>query len=229
MLGLALLFGAAHALAPGHAKTVIAAYLVGTRGRPVDAVFLGTIVSLMHTFSVLLLRIALFQVSKSTQLDRLYPAMTLVSGIAVVAIGAWLLRSRLARMRHDHSHDHSHPHEHGPDTHTHDMPDGVPPLSRKGLAVLATSGGIIPSPSAVIVLIGAFTLGRIGLGLALIGAFSIGLAATLTMVGLALVFGRSAVERRWSLRAMRLLPVGGALALVVLGSILVVQGLRTLR
>ena len=140
-----------------------------------------------------------------------------------------MLRSRWKRFQHEQSHDeHSH-HEHGPHTHTHDVPEGVAPLSRRGLVVLAGSGGIIPSPSAVIVLVSAFTLGRIGLGLALIGAFSIGLAATLTTVGLALVFGRSAVERRWSPRAMRLLPLGGALALVVLGSILVVQGLRTLR
>src|SRR5205814_4376029 len=121
-------------------------------------------------------------------------------------------------------HEHSH-HEHGPNTHTHDVPDGVAPLSRRGLVVLAGSGGIIPSPSAVIVLISAFTLGRIGLGLALIGAFSVGLAATLTAVGLAMVFGRSALERRWSPSTLRALPVAGAAALLVLGTILIAQGL----
>src|SRR5438067_2631376 len=95
MLGLALLFGAAHALAPGHGKTVMAAYLVGTRGRPRDAVMLGVVVSAMHTASVLVLGVVLFHVSRSTSLDRLYPVMTLAGGVVVVGVGGWLLRSRL--------------------------------------------------------------------------------------------------------------------------------------
>jgi len=231
MLGLALLFGAAHALAPGHGKTVMAAYLVGTQGRPVDAFLLGAIVSAMHTFSVLVLGVALFEVSKSASVDRIYPVGTLVSGLVVVAVGGWLLSTRLRRYRQEraHEHAHAHGHEHGPHSHTHDMPVGVSPLSRRGLVVLAGSGGIVPSPSAVIVLISAFTLGRLGLGLALIAAFSIGLAATLTTVGLAMVFGRSALERRWSPVTLKAFPVVGAAALLVLGAILIGQGVRTLR
>ena len=103
----------------------------------------------------------------------------------------------------------------------------VAPLSRRGLVVLATSGGIVPSPSAVIVVISAFSLGRAVLGLTLIAAFSIGLAATLTAVGLALVFGRSAIERRWPNRSLRYLPLAGAATLIVLGAVLVSQGIRS--
>src|SRR5205085_2205120 len=90
--------GDAHVLrtgAPGHGKTVMAAYLVGTRGRASDAVLLGSIVSLMHTGSVLLLGVLLFHVSRSVQLDRLYPILTFAGGVVVLAVGAWLLRARL--------------------------------------------------------------------------------------------------------------------------------------
>jgi ABC-type nickel/cobalt efflux system permease component RcnA len=104
----------------------------------------------------------------------------------------------------------------------------VAPLSRRGLVLLATSGGIVPSPTAVIVVVSAFSLGRAALGLSLIAAFSVGLAATLTAVGLALVLGRQVVERRWSGRAFDRLPVLGAAALTALGVGLAVQGLLQL-
>jgi len=232
MLGLAFVVGSVHALAPGHGKTVMAAYLVGTRGRASDAVLLGSIVSLMHTGSVLLLGLVLFHVSRSVQLDRLYPVLTFVGGVTVVAVGAWLLRARwrtLRATRAHAAHDHQHgdgEHEHG-HSHSHELPAGVSPLSRRGLVVLAGAGGILPSPSAVIVVVSAFALGRIALGLALVGAFSLGLAATLTAVGLALVVGRDFVERRGAWWLQRL-PTLGASALMVVGSVVAAQGLRGL-
>ena len=102
------------------------------------------------------------------------------------------------------------------------------PLSKRGLVLLATAGGIVPSPSAVIVLVSAFTVGRIGLGLALVAAFSVGLAATLTTVGLALVAGSRAIGDRGSARLVRVFPVLGAGALLALSLILSVQGARGL-
>jgi ABC-type nickel/cobalt efflux system permease component RcnA len=102
----------------------------------------------------------------------------------------------------------------------------VAPLSRRGLVLLAAAGGIVPSPSAVIVLVSAFTLGRIGLGLALVAAFSVGLAATLTAVGLALVYGSRTLGGHVSERLVRVFPVVGAVALLVLGTVLTVQGVR---
>jgi ABC-type nickel/cobalt efflux system permease component RcnA len=230
MLAVALFVGAAHALAPGHGKTVMAAYLVGTRGRVRDALLVGTIVSAMHTGSVLALGLVLFHVSRSTSLDRIYPALTFAGGLIVVGIGVWLLRSRLAALRH-HSHDHDHGHDHGhadhDHPHSHALPPGVSPISRRGLVVLAGSGGIVPSPSAVIVLVSAFALGRVALGLALIAAFSVGLAATLTAVGLALVLARGALERRHD-RWLARLPAAGATALIVAGAVVAAQAVPAL-
>ncbi|MDQ6697838.1 MAG: hypothetical protein M3Z46_10335, partial [Actinomycetota bacterium] len=129
---------------------------------------------------------------------------------------------------HVHPDDVAHGHHHGPGGHTHELPEDVAPLSRRGLVVLATSGGIVPSPSAVIVVVAAFSLGRIALGLTLIAAFSVGLAATLTAVGLTLVFGRTAFERRFPNRSLRYLPLAGAIALIVAGGVLASQGLTSI-
>lgn len=254
MVAVAVAVGAGHALLPGHGKTVMAAYLVGTRGRPIDAVLLGVIVSFMHTASVLVLGLVLFRVSRDAELDRWYPALTAVSGLLAAALGLWLLGGRLRRYRlvrahraalaehdhhdhdhdhphhgheheHEHHHDHEHGHHHGPGGHTHELPPDVAPLSRRGLVLLATSGGIVPSPTAVVVVVSAFSLGRVPLGLTLIAAFSIGLAATLTAVGLTLVFGRRVLERHWPGRSLDLLPVLGAAALVFFGLVLTVRGL----
>jgi ABC-type nickel/cobalt efflux system permease component RcnA len=263
MLGLALIFGAGHALAPGHGKTIMAAYLVGSKGRPRDAVLLGAIVSVMHTASVLVLGAVLFQVSRSAAPDQVYPWLKLGSGIAVVLFGASLVHARLRALHtrppsptkhatldaldphpapalvsvgspasHDHGHHvhrrghRDHDHDHGPAGHSHELAEGVAPLSRRGLIVLATTGGLFPSPSALIVLLAAFELNRIGLGLTLIAAFSLGLAVTLTGVGLALVYGRRIVEGRGVIPVLRFLPVASAAAICLLGLFFAWSGAR---
>jgi ABC-type nickel/cobalt efflux system permease component RcnA len=273
MLAVAFGIGAAHAFLPGHGKTLMGAYLVGTKGRPVDAFLLGAIVSLMHTGSVLVLGLVLFRVNRSVSLERIYPSLTVMSGLLAAAFGAFLLVTRYRRIRrarqahvashlHEHEHDHEHHHEHdhihepelvlagvgavledgapgsrvprprehgfghshGPGQwHTHELPPDVPPFSRRGIVMLATSGGLVPSPSAVLVLVSAFSLGRIALGLSLIAAFSIGLAGTLTAIGLSLVFGRGFVERHWG-RSLQILPVIGAAVMIVAGLALAMKG-----
>ncbi|HEV2071378.1 MAG TPA: hypothetical protein VGR26_16435 [Acidimicrobiales bacterium] len=243
MLALALGFGAVHALGPGHGKTVMAAYLVGTTGRPRDAVLLGGVVSLMHTASVLVLGAALLRADRSIATEAAYPILTLVSGLAVTTVGGWLFFRRYRRLRsapsgedHHHAHHdphaHHHPHAHGGHGHSdggrghsHELPSDVKPLSWRGLVALGSSGGLFPSPSAVLVLISAVGLGRTGLGLALLGAFSIGLAATLTAVGLALVYGRSVLQRRLTVPGIRFLPPAGALALMAVGLLVTVNAL----
>jgi len=238
MFGVAFVFGSAHALGPGHGKTVMASYLVGTRGRTVDAVLLGVIVALMHTGSVLVLGLALFELDRYSAVERIYPILTVVSGVAVVAFGGVLLIRRVRVMRRksdpDHDHDHGHAHDehdhhHGPGGHSHDLPEGTAPLSRAGLVLLATSGGLIPSPSAVLVVVAAFAAGRVALGLSLVLAFSIGLAATLSAVGTGLVLGRRVLERRFGGTAVRVLPVFGAGALVVVGLVLLGTGVAGVR
>lgn len=255
----ALVFGGVHALGPGHGKTVMAAYLVTTSGRRRDALALGGIVSLMHTASVLALALLLATVGKDVEVERVYPALTIAAGVLVIGVGANLLRRRLAGRGaaqasrgggHDHHEGHDHHaghhrhdghdhhdggdegspgHVHGPGTHTHDLPDGVRPLSRAGLVALGTSGGLFPSPSAVVVLVGAFALGRAGLGLALIAAFSVGLAAVLVGVGLVLVAGRHRLSASGVTLRLRWLPVAGAGAMTVLGAVLVAQGVLQLQ
>jgi ABC-type nickel/cobalt efflux system permease component RcnA len=236
MIGLALLFGAGHAFAPGHGKTVMAAYLVGTRGRPIDAVLLGMIVSIMHTASVLVLAAVLYQVNRSTPVDRIYPWLTVASGVILISLGATLAFSRArtlrARRRHDHAHAHdhhdvpAHAHSHSGHAHTHDLPPDVPPLSRKGLVLLASSGGLLPSPSAVLVLLGAFVTGRAALGLGLVAVFSVGLAVTLTGIGLVLVFSGRVIAKR-GMRRHKLvdcLPLASAAAIAVVGTVIATQG-----
>jgi ABC-type nickel/cobalt efflux system permease component RcnA len=249
LLALAMGFGAVHAVGPGHGKTIMAAYLVGTRGRPRDAVLLGVIVSVMHTASVLVLGFVLLRVDRSFATEAAYPLLTVVSGVAVIGVGGWLLVGRWRRVRagatehdhgdhgdHDHDgddghHDHHDHHDHGGHGghgHSHALPVDVAPLSRRGLVALGTSGGLFPSPSAVLVVVGAVGLGRAGLGMALLGAFSVGLAVTLTVVGLGLVYGRGLVERRGYAGRLHFLPVLGAIALVVLGLVVLVRGITQL-
>jgi nickel/cobalt exporter len=232
ILAVALGVGAAHALGPGHGKTIMAAYLAGADGRPRDAMLIGGVVSLMHTGSVIVLGLVLFLVARTTPVERVYPVLTLCSGVAVLGLGIWLLRRRLAdlghRRAHVHAHAHDHDHGHGALSHSHGHDDdGVAPLSRRGLVLLAGSGGILPSPSAVIVLVSAFSLGHAVLGLAVVAAFSVGMALTLSAVGLALIFGRRLLQRRVG-RVLPVFPVLGAAALVVVGVVVSVQGLGAL-
>ena len=232
ILALAMGFGAAHALGPGHGKTIMAAYLVGTRGRPRDAIALAGVVSLMHTVSVLVLALVLFRLERSVPGERIYPWLTLVSGVLVMGVGAWLLVTRWRRRRsahgdHDHGdHDHS-GHGHAGHGHRHAPQPEVKPLSRGGIAALGASGGLFPSPSAVVVLVSTFSVGRAGLGLAIVAAFSVGLAVTLAAVGCALALGRGLLERRTS-RILAMLPVLGAAILVVAGLVVTLQGANAL-
>ncbi len=234
---LALAIGAAHALAPGHGKTIAAAYLVGDRGRPRDALLLGLTVSAMHTVSVLALAAALWWLAARPSAAALTGWLSLVSGVVVLVVGLWLVRRRASELRdrrprsphghgpaHDHAHVHGPAHDHG-HGHDHLLPDNVHPLSRRGLAALGAAGGLLPSPTALLVLLTALSLGRAVFGLALVGAFSVGLAATLTAVGLAVVHGREVVRLRVASRgrlrpALQALPMLGAGAVVVLGLVL---------
>lgn len=209
--------GMVHGLAPGHGKAITAAYLVGSRGRPKDAVALGGIVSLMHTGSVLVLGLGLYLFTRvPAGADRITPVMTLLAGVLIMAVGVGLvgrqvrLRRRVgaspvpddARLEgHAHQHVAGHPHGDGHGhthghAHSHQLPDGVSPLSRRGLVLLGVSGGLLPSPSAFLVLATALFVGRPVFGLLLVAAFSAGLALTLTAVGLATLRGRDFVSRR---------------------------------
>jgi nickel/cobalt exporter len=207
-LVVAAFWGAAHALTPGHGKAIVAGYLVGTRGRPIDAVLLGGIVTVTHTAGVFALGLVTLLLSRFVVPETLYPWLTLVSGLLVVGVGASVLWRRWrgrGRHHHDHPHDHHHPHhEHGAD--------------RRGLLGVGIAAGLLPCPSALVVLLSAIALHRVGFGLALILAFSVGLAATITAIGLVAVLAKRAFSRlTLDGPVIRLLPAASALAILAVG------------
>jgi nickel/cobalt transporter (NicO) family protein len=197
---LAILLGAGHAALPGHGKTVLAAYLAGRRGRPRDALAVGATVTLTHTGGVLVIGLLL---STSTALagDRVLSWLGLASGVIVAVVGIGMLVGIARRRRHEHHHRHGH------DRHQHHHERA--PGGRLGLAGIGLAGGLVPSPSALVVLLGAIGLGRVGFGILLVLAYGAGMAGTLTAAGLLLL----ALQRRVSRGrlAARLAPLAGRL------------------
>jgi nickel/cobalt transporter (NicO) family protein len=199
-------WGALHALSPGHGKTMVAAYLVGTRGTARHALALGATVTIAHTLGVFALGVVTLTLSQYVLPEQLYPWLNLVSGLLVVGIGLTVLRSRirhLRRRRHHHHHHH------------HDVPDRI---TWRGLIAMGASAGIIPCPSALVVLLGAIAQHHIALGLLLITAFSLGLAATLSGLGLLVVHAKRLAGRiDTSGRLVATLPAVSTLAILGLG------------
>jgi ABC-type nickel/cobalt efflux system permease component RcnA len=280
-------WGALHALSPGHGKAMVAAYLVGTRGRPRHAVALGATVTVAHTIGVFALGVVTLALSQYILPEDLYPWLNLVSGLLVVMIGAGVLRSRMrwARARreaaaagallsaepgpsadsghghdHDHDHDHGHHHhhsrsfsragfehfldhlrrrehghEHSHSHHSHDPAADDSTVTTRSLVGLGAAAGLIPCPSALVVLLGAIAQHEVALGLLLITAFSLGLAGTLTGLGLAVVWARRTLPRlgrRLALprgpglrRLVAVMPAASALVIVAIGCVLTAQAL----
>ncbi len=245
-------WGALHALSPGHGKAMVAAYLVGTRGKPRHAVALGATVTVAHTVGVFALGFVTLALSQYILPEDLYPWLNLVSGLLVVVIGAAVLRSRINpdgghghhHHGHSHEHGHSHTHHHGHDRahHSHDHhhhhgPDDADDstVTKRSLIGLGAAAGLIPCPSALVVLLGAISQHEVALGLLLITAFSLGLAGTLTGLGLAVVWARRVVPRlapKLSLfrgagvrRLVAAMPAASALVIVAVGCLLTFQAL----
>lgn len=284
----AFVLGALHAFTPGHGKTIVGAYLIGSRGTPRHAAFLGLTVTVTHTLGVFVLGFATLFASRFIVPERLFPILSLLSGLIVLAMGMILLAGRwrlaydaLTRRSatrqwhahdhgdshehshshdhehahdhdyphdHDHPHDHEHPHDHVHDHHrpVHDgtlvhshggsMHSHLPPgadgteVSWRSLLALGISGGLVPCPSAMVLLLAAVALNKTAYGMLLVVGFSVGLAVTLTGVGLAFLYARSRLPRpgvsaRWPL----LLPVASAAAVALLGVVLCFGALQSAR
>ena len=223
---IAAFWGAAHALTPGHGKAMVAAYLVGTKGTPRHAFMLGGTVTVAHTSGVFALGFVTLGLSAFIVPEQLYPWLTLVSGLLVVLVGASVLRARLRTRAHHHDHgrhhddDHGHSHDHG----HHHHPDDA--LTSKGILGVGVAAGLLPCPSALVVLLSAIALHRIGLGLALIVAFSLGLAATITAIGLVAVLARRTFSRG-SLAGpvVRALPAASAALILTVGLVITARAL----
>ena len=276
-LAVSFIWGAMHALTPGHGKTIVGAYLVGSRGTMKHAVYLGLTTTITHTLGVFALGLVTLFAAQYIVPETLYPWMSLLSGLFVVGIGFNLFVSRFkssgialpriesnvkkpalspvlehshadrsghshkyvlnASREHLHVHDHGHPHvhRHDEDHHSHDHDDHghgghshMPPeqITWRSLLALGVSGGLIPCPSALVVLLGAIALNKIGFGLILVLAFSLGLAATLTAIGMLFIYAGRLFERFPSQgRIIRLLPVLSALFVSVIGAAIIWKAL----
>ena len=254
-LVLALFLGAAHGLEPGHGKTIVAAYLVGARGTVSNALFLGGVVTLTHTMSVILLGLVALFASQYVLPEQIFPYLGTASGLLIIGLGTWLLVNHLRGRglgfghshgghhhgHHEHSHEeehhHDHPHgehHHGHDhthaeehhSHSHEIPNKV---TLGSLLTLGISGGIVPCPGALVILLLAVALHRIAFGLLLLVAFSVGLAAILIAIGVLIVKARPLVERfsgdsRWIQR----LPIASAVVIIVVGLVMTLKTLETI-
>jgi ABC-type nickel/cobalt efflux system permease component RcnA len=257
--------GAFHALEPGHGKTVVAAYLVGTRGTARHALSLGLIVTATQTAGVYLLGVVTLYASRYVVPERLYPWLGLLSGLTIAGVGCALFFRRYARgeaahthghthapghthasghtyayahgLTHGHTHTHPHSHHHnlaadpasvhtsGVHHHHHSQPTET--VSFRELLVLGVTGGIVPCPAALVVLLSAIALQRTGFGLLLIIAFSVGLATVLIAIGLLMVYARRFMSRFQGegLLITRWLPLTSAATITVLGMAMVMQAL----
>jgi ABC-type nickel/cobalt efflux system permease component RcnA len=259
-VGIAVVLGAFHSLAPGHGKTMMAAAIVGRRGTGRQVLAIGGTVAATHTTGVLVLGTILW-LTQALAPDQLLPWLTVASGGLLAVAGATLLYRRLTgrgglthghHHTHDH-HDHDHHDHHGHDNHDHhghahdDHHDhdhhghahdhhghdhlAVAP-SRRWLVTMGMAGGLVPTPSALVVLLGATALGRAWFGVVLVAAYGIGMALTLLGAGLLLVRFQDWLERRflgrpwWSV-VLRLAPVVTAGLLVTSGIVIAVRGLAT--
>jgi len=208
-LALAVFWGAAHALSPGHGKTIVSAYLVGSRGTPWQAALLGLITTATHTAGVFALGGVTLLLSQWIVPDRLYPWLDLAAGLLVVGVGAAVL---VARARHARAHHHGHAHQH---EHAHEP---------RSLLAVGISGGLLPCPSALVVLLAAISLHRVAFGMLLVVAFSIGLAVAITAVGLVAVLAKSAFARFDGRgRVVNVLPVLSAFVIVLAGVAMVAR------
>ncbi|ACC85100.1 nickel/cobalt transporter [Nostoc punctiforme] len=221
-LAIAFLWGGLHALSPGHGKTIVGAYLVGSRSKPQHALFLGLTVTVTHTASIFVLGLVTLGTSQFVLTEQLYPWLSVISGLVVIGIGLNLFISRVQGHSHDHEHEnHVHTHQHSHHHHHHEhLPPHSDLISMKwsSLLALGISGGLLPCPSALVVLLSAIAMGRIGFGLALVSAFSLGLAAVLTGIGLILVYAKDRFEHLpFQIPRIKMLPVASALCITLIG------------
>jgi ABC-type nickel/cobalt efflux system permease component RcnA len=259
----ALLLGSVHALSPGHGKTIVGAYLIGSRGAPRHAVFLGLTVTITHTIGVFVLGFATLYASRYIVPERLFPILSLISAVLVLGMGLVLLVQRGRSARHalatveqapagtfqflksetmatagarglifapgaQHLDSTMHSHGGGP-MHTHLPPDASgEKVTWRSLLALGVSGGLVPCPSAMVLLLAAIALNKTAYGMLLVVTFSVGLAITLTLVGLAFLYARNrfrspGVGSRWA----HVLPVLSAGTITLVGIALCFGALRT--
>jgi ABC-type nickel/cobalt efflux system permease component RcnA len=242
----AVALGAFHAVTPGHGKTIMAAYLVGSRGTAIHAVGLGLSVTVSHTLGILVLALLVVGAQGILPPDVVVRTAPVIAAFSIVLIGAWMLvaeaRRRLAARplagAHEHAHQHEgagagehkhevgHEHSHGGVRHSH-LPAANRSLSWRGLFALGLAGGLTPSTSALLILLLSIEANRLAFGVVLVLAFGLGMAGVMTTVGLVLVFARTRLDRlpsaSWAGSAAGLGPAIAAVVVFGLGLVLTAQ------
>lgn len=216
-LGIAFLFGASHALTPGHGKTMVAAYLVGSQGTPQHALLLGLVTTVTHTLSAFALGLLALFASRYLLPEQLYPILSFISGMTVCGVGLWLLEERLSNsVGDDYHHHHEKAHEH----HHHHHPQEKK-VTLQSLFALGVAGGIVPCPSALVLLLSAIALHQTAYGMLLLSAFSIGLASVLVTLGLSVVYAYQWLDRLPSIGMLRQhLNVASPIVIILTGVVL---------
>lgn len=252
--------GSLHALEPGHGKTVVGAYLVGSKGTSWDAVLLGVVVTFTHTGIVILLGVLSTVAAAYFVPDTVRKVLEVVSGLLIVGVGGWMIGVRIRQARrhrhgHDHPHDEEHGHGHGVHSeHEHDEhgehEDALPPhghdhghchshapILKPGqrpslwqLITLGVSGGIVPCPAALAVLLAAISFGNFLRGVSLVVIFSLGMATALVAIGIMMVHaakfaGKYVAQSRWT----QIVPVISAIIITLVGVGLTVKAFVDLR
>lgn len=238
----AVALGALHALEPGHGKTMAAAYLVGTRATPRHAIGLGLTITTMHTSSVFIMGLVTLFASQFILPEKLFPWLGLTSALIIIVMG---IRMFLSRLRNPSSQDHSHE---GAGAHSHDDAAGhshshLPSEGKsgwRGILTVGIAGGLVPCPAALIVLLSALGLGRLGFGMMLIVAFSVGLALVLSLIGITVLYGEKWLKRHQAenklvqfapsvMRFVQVLPAYSGLLVVGAGLLLLYHAWPFLR
>lgn len=252
-IGSSFWLGALHAATPGHGKTVAAAYLVGARGRVVDAVVLGIFVTLAHTGGIVAFGILATLGSSALLPQQAEGYLALATGLLIVGLGLWMLWTQRGLLpfgphaegglhHHDHEHPHDdrphahadgrgHAHEHDHDLgHRHSHPTRLAAGQRPSLKLLlglGVAGGVAPDPAALAVLLSAVASGKLVLGLLTVVVFSLGFASVLVVVGLiAAKAGQLVLDRLGGGRWLDWLQLATGVLIVGIGVVLAVGAWR---
>ena len=227
VLVVAFVLGAIHALGPGHGKSLMAAYLVGSTERVWDAVVLAIAITISHVFSVIIVGLITLWVMDFFWPETINKWIGLISGIGIIAIGIWLFIKRLNFMQNKikngnsinkklNSHQHHHHHQQQPN------------LSFWSNVALGISGGIVPCPKAIVILLLAISLQKIAIGIVIIIVFSLGISITLMIIGIIVVKAGYLFQGKFESKWIQILPIIGSIVIIGLGIILTIRTISIL-
>jgi nickel/cobalt exporter len=226
-LVLAFLFGMTHAFSPGHGKTMVAAYLVGSRSTTKQAVALGLITTISHTLSIFALGLLVLITAQYMMPGQIYPILSFGSGLTILGVGLWLLRQHLKTAKHSHHSHHHHYHHHQEQQgHIATREPQIQSVTWRSLITLGISGGIVPCPSALVLLLTAIAVQQTAYGLLLVSMFSMGLATILILLGLVVVHSRQWLSQFPAMdKLQRPLRIGSSLVIICVGSTIAIFSL----